>query len=250
MILEKIVAQKMSEIKELKKTRLSLFDALGTPGLSVIAEIKKASPSKGLIAEDFDPCGQLEKYEKGGAAAISVLTDRTFFQGSGSILLELRQRTNLPLLRKDFLIDPVQVEESYYLGADAVLLIAGILKGSSLEKMLDKTHDMEMEALVEVHDEEELCRVLRTSARIIGINNRNLADFSVDLGTSEKLVSLMENLGARSGKRLVAESGIFSRKDTAHLEKAGIDAVLVGESLMVSRNPAGLIRELKGERVW
>jgi len=246
MILEKIVEQKIREIKKLKSPKTSLYDALSAPGLSVIAEIKKASPSKGIIAENFDPCGQLEKYEKGGAAAISVLTDRAFFQGSGAILLELRQRTGLPLLRKDFLIDPVQVEESYYLGADAVLLIAGILKGSSLEKMLDKTRSMGMEALVEVHDEEELCRVLRTSARIIGINNRNLADFSVDLETSEKLVSLMENLGARSGKRLVAESGIFSRKNSKRLEKEGIDAILVGESLMRSKNPAELIMELKG----
>lgn len=246
MILDRIVAEKEREVARLGEPRASLFEALGTQGISVIAEIKKASPSKGVIAEDFDPRRQMEVYERGGASAVSVLTDRTFFQGGGAVLRDLYPGRKLPLLRKDFLIDPIQVDESYFLGADAVLLIAAILEGQRLKDMLDRVHSMGMEALVEVHDEAELYRVLETPARIIGINNRNLKDFTVDLGTSERLVVEMERLGARDGNRVVAESGIASRDDVIRLQTAGVDGILVGESLMRSPDPAGLIAELKG----
>lgn len=247
MILDRIVTEKEREVTRLRKPRTSLFRALGGSGISVIAEIKKASPGKGIIVEDFNPLRQMDSYVRGGAAAVSVLTDTVFFKGSGAILKDLSGRYGLPLLRKDFLIDPIQAEESYFLGADAVLLVAAILKGSKLNEMVEQVHSLGMEALVEVHEEAELYRVLETSARVIGINNRNLRDFTVDLKTSERLVAEMERLGARCGKRVVAESGITSRADVERLEEAGADAVLVGESLMRSTDPAGMIAELKGD---
>jgi len=248
MILDRIVAEKEREVTRLRGPRSSLFDALGGSGISIIAEIKKASPSKGDMIEDFDHLRQMDSYVRGGAAAVSVLTDTVFFKGSGAILKDLSGRSGLPLLRKDFLIDPIQVEESYFLGADAVLLIAAILKGSKLKEMVEQVHSLGMESLVEVHEEAELYRALETSARIIGINNRDLRDFTVDMKTSERLVAEMVRLGARCGKRVVAESGITSRADVLRLEEAGADAVLVGESLMRSPDPAGMIAELKGTR--
>ncbi|MBN1334075.1 MAG: indole-3-glycerol phosphate synthase TrpC [Synergistales bacterium] len=246
MILDSIVAEKVREVAELKSPRTSLFHALSEPGLSVIAEIKKASPSRGIICEHFDPQHQMEVYEKGGAAAVSVLTDRTFFQGSGFILRELRDKAQLPLLRKDFLIEPIQVDESYFLGADAVLLIARILEGPGLRNMLERVYSLGMEALVEIHNEDDLHLVLETPAKIIGINNRDLEDFKVDLSVSERLIREMERLGARGEKRIVSESGIASREQAARLEDAGVDGILVGESLMRSPDPAGLIAVLKG----
>ncbi len=246
MILDRIVTEKEREVARLRGSRTSLFEALGGPGISIIAEIKKASPSKGIMVEDFDHLRQMDSYVRGGADAVSVLTDTVFFKGSGAILKDLSGRSELPLLRKDFLIDPIQVEESYFLGADAVLLIAAILKGPRLNEMVEQVHSLGMEALVEVHEESELYRTLETSARVIGINNRNLRDFTVDLKTSERLVGEMVHLGARCEKRVVAESGISSRADVARLEEAGADAVLVGESLMCSADPAGMIAELKG----
>lgn len=246
MILDRIVNEKKGEVTRLQAPRASLFEALSEPGLSMIAEIKRASPSKGIIAEDFDPSNQMEAYVTGGASAVSVLTDQTFFKGSRSILKDLSERSEIPLLRKDFLIDPLQVDESYFLGADAVLLITSILEDLMLKEMLDRIHSFGMEALVEVHDEEDLYRVLETSAKVIGINNRNLKDFTVNLGTTEKLVNLMDRLGSRSGKRIVSESGILSREHSARLEDAGVDGILVGESLMLSPDPAALISELKG----
>lgn len=246
MILDRIVAEKEREVDRLRGPRSSLFDALGGSGISVIAEIKKASPSKGVIIEDFDHLRQMDAYVRGGADAVSVLTDAVFFKGSGAIMKDLSGRSGLPLLRKDFLIDPLQAEESYFLGADAVLLIAAILKGPRLKEMVEQVHSLGMETLVEIHEEAELYRALETSARVIGINNRDLKNFTVDLKTSERLIAEMEHLGARCGKLVVAESGIASRADVARLEEAGVDAVLVGESLMRSPDPAGMIAELKG----
>ncbi len=246
MILDRIVSEKILEVERLKEKKRSLFDSLGGKDLSIIAEIKKASPSKGIIAEKFDPREQLQNYEKGGASAVSVLTDKPFFQGSGAILRDLSEMSTLPLLRKDFLIDPLQVEESYFLGADAVLLITSILTGKRLEEMLEKVHSMGMEALVEVHDEKELIFALESSAGIIGINNRNLKDFSVDLSNTEKLIKKMEDLGARPGKRVVSESGINSTSDAIRAQEAGADGILVGESIMRSSNPVLFIEELRG----
>lgn len=238
--------EKKEEVARLQAPRTSLFEALSERGLSVIAEIKKASPSRGIITESLDPTKQMESYTRGGAAAVSVLTDQAFFKGSRGILKDLSERSKVPLLRKDFLIHPLQVDESYFLGADAVLLIARILEAPLLRKMLERVHSFGMEALVEVHNEEELHCVLQTPARIIGINNRNLEDFTLDLGTTEKLVKIMDSSGKRSEKRVVSESGILTRADAARLEGAGVDAILVGESLMRSSDPAGLIAELKG----
>ena len=248
MILDRIVEVKNSEVKALKRPRNSLYNALSSSGITVITEIKKASPSKGVIAEDFNPVSQLESYVDGGAGAVSVLTDRTFFQGGLEILHDLRDRTSLPLLRKDFLIDPLQIDQSFFFGADAVLLIAAILDDSTLEIMLRRCRSLGLEALVEVHNESELERILKQNVSIIGINNRDLRDFTVDLSTSEKLLSMLDRSGLRSSYKVVAESGIASREDVLRLEEAGLDGILVGESLMRSPSPAQAIEQLRGLR--
>lgn len=246
MILERIAAEKAREVESLKSQRFSLEKSLAAPGLTVVAEIKKASPSRGIIAEPFEPERQLEAYVRGGAGAVSVVTDRAFFQGSGELLRSLRARTELPLLRKDFLVDPLQVYESFFLGADAVLLIAALLPGNLLGRMLECASSLGLEALVEVHDEGELRQALETETRVIGINNRDLRDFSVDLETTGRLLREFDRLEPRRTRRVVAESGISSREDAAFLEGIGVDGILVGESLMRSADPAALVRSLRG----
>lgn len=246
MILRRIASEKAREVESLKRPRPSLAKSLKTPGITVVAEIKKASPSKGIIADPFEPEKQLEAYVQGGAGAVSVVTDRTFFQGSGELLRGLRPRTGLPLLRKDFLVDPLQVYESFFLGADAVLLIAALLPGGLLGRMLETASSLGLETLVEVHGEDELRRALETEAPVIGINNRDLRDFSVDLGTTGRLLREFDRLEPRRTRRVVAESGISTREDAAFLEGIGVDGILVGESLMRSPDPAAAIRKLRG----
>ncbi|NLI96523.1 MAG: indole-3-glycerol phosphate synthase TrpC [Synergistaceae bacterium] len=246
MILRQIASQKALEVETLKRPRASLAKSLEAPGLSVVAEIKKASPSKGILAKRFEPQRQLEAYVRGGAGAVSVVTDRTFFQGSGELLRSLRPRTTLPLLRKDFLLDPLQVYESFFLGADAVLLIAALLPGENLGRMLATASSLGLETLVEVHDEGELRHALETDAPVIGFNNRDLRDFSVNLQTTVRLLRELDRLEPRRTRRVVAESGISSRKDAAFLEDLGVDGILVGESLMRSSDPAAQVRKLRG----
>lgn len=258
MILDKIVAYKRLEVARRKEeeplsalkreiSRLALPRSLSSAltagkGIEIIAEIKKASPSAGMIAGYIDPASVATDYEMGGAAAISVLTDQKFFAGDISFLSQVRRTVSLPVLRKDFLIDPYQVYEARAYGADAVLLIAAILEGEDLRSFLHLTHELGMEALVEVHDEAEILRVLETGARVIGINNRNLKDLTVSLETTFDLYSRIP-----AGKVVVSESGIKTRADILRLEKAGIQAVLIGETLMRAPDRVKALRELLGE---
>ncbi len=244
MILDKIVEHKKKEVKKLKKKRRSLKESLESDQISLLAEIKKASPSKGLIQPKFNPAAQLQAYEEAGAAGISILTDQKFFQGSNQILQQLRELTELPILRKEFIIDPIQIYESFFIGADVVLLIAAILSDEQLQKFLALARELKLEAIVEVHSLEELKRVLKTEAEIIGINNRDLNDFSVDLKTTAELTAELERLGQRDSHYLIAESGIKNREDIDFLKENGVDGVLIGETLMRAESPAAKIKGL------
>jgi len=255
--LEKIVAAKEGELAETKRlaplremqailcklppVRDFLAAIRGGAG-AIIAEIKKASPSRGVIREDFDPSAIAAVYEANGAAAISVLTERSFFQGDGRYLAEIRKTAGIPLLRKDFLVDPYQIYETRCLGGDALLLIARALPGAILAELIALTRELGMTPLVEVHDEEELARSLAAGAPAIGVNNRNLATFVTDLGTSLRLAPLIP-----AGVVKVSESGITGRRDVERLRQAGYDALLVGETLMRSEDMGRKLRELRGE---
>lgn len=211
--------------------------------LNVIAEIKKASPSKGVIREEFDPVAIGIDYAEHGAAAISVLTDEEFFQGSLANLREVRAEvTEIPLLRKDFTIDEYQIYEARDAGAAAILLIAGILDRYQLADFRELARDLQMDALTEVHHEREADLVAELGARIIGINNRDLDTFEVSLGQSQRIMRL---LGApRAGFLFVSESGITTPQDVAYVRGLGADAILVGESLMRQPKPGAALRAL------
>lgn len=248
-ILDTICEHKREEIVTLRRTGIGaerttqvrpfLSSLQDKDPVGLIAELKKASPSKGLIRQDFNPEQLAMAYEQGGADCLSVLTDRDFFQGDPHNLRLARSVTALPALRKDFIIDPLQVEESYHLGADAILLIAAILGQTRLEELYAMARDMNMDVLVEVHDKREMERVLQTSAELIGINNRNLKDFSVTLETTERLAQMVP-----PGKTLVSESGIYTRTDIDRVKAAGASAVLVGESLMRQDDVSKAVRAL------
>lgn len=245
MILEEIVNSKKREIKNLKQKKHSLQHTLAENELTLIAEIKKASPSKGVIAENFDPCTRLHQYLEGGADAVSVLTDSEYFQGSNDIFREIRMQTELPLLRKEFIIDFLQVYESCLLGADVILLIAAILDKNQITDMINLARQLGMEAIVEVHTRQELEKVMSTPAEIIGINNRNLHDFSVSLTTTKALIQLLKDKNLRSQYYIISESGIKDNEDISYLTALGVDGVLVGESLMKADKPAQTINEFK-----
>ena len=220
-----------------------------TKCLALIAEVKKASPSVGVIQQDFDAVGIARQYERAGASALSVLTDEKFFQGRLDCLQMIRTEVKLPLLRKDFIIDELQVYESVAYGADAILLIVAILDAAQLKAFSALAKSLGIAALVEVHDEAELDRAVAVNAKIIGINNRNLRDFYVRLETTERLAAIIrKKVGAPtsvSGRPLIiAESGIHTRADVERVRKAGADAILVGESLMKSGDIAGKVKEL------
>ena len=208
-------------------------------GMSVIAEVKKASPSRGVIRKDFDPVDIARRYEKGGAAAVSVLTDEKFFQGSLDFLQAIRKGVNLPLLRKEFIIDEYQVYEARGAGADAVLLITAILSPKALASLYELTRKLEMSALVEVHTEEELNQALSISPRIIGINNRNLKDFTVDINQTIRLRE-----GIPDSICVVSESGIKNTETMDRLLDAGARGFLVGTALMRSENVGEGLRRL------
>lgn len=207
----------------------------------VIAEVKKASPSKGVIREDFDPAAIARAYADAGAAAISVLTDRDYFQGSLENLERVREAVDLPLLRKDFTIDPYQVYEARRHGADAVLLIAAVLDDGELKELLAVAGRLGLSALVEVHTAAELERALGAGARLVGINNRDLATFDTTLATTYELLKGIPDDVVR-----VSESGIRTRDEVRELEAAGLDAILVGESLMRRPDVGAALRELLG----
>lgn len=207
--------------------------------VALIAEVKKASPSKGVIREDFDPAAIARSYERAGARCLSVLTDPAFFQGRLDDLAEARDGVSLPALRKDFILDPIQVLESRAWGADCVLLIVAAMADAELRELLAAARDFGMDALVEVHDGRELERAVAAGADTIGVNNRDLRTFEVDLETTRRLAA-----GVPEGVMLVAESGICSRADIESLRPCGIDAVLVGEGLMRSADIEAAAREL------
>ncbi len=236
-----VLEQRITE----RSVPLSFERALRSDSLGIIAEIKRASPSKGVIAEGIDAAVVANDYLSAGASAISVLTDGPFFSGSlddlelaGSIAHG--HAVPRPVLRKDFLVDPYQVAEARAFGADAVLLIVSLLKGARLRQMLSEVHQFGMQALVEVHDENELDDAVEAGARVIGINNRNLKAFTVDLATTERLAPRVPG-----DRTIVAESGIHTREDARRVSAAGAHALLVGESLMLANDRTAAIRSLR-----
>jgi indole-3-glycerol phosphate synthase len=217
--------------------------ALRLPPLSIIAEIKRRSPSRGSLAPELDPVQQAKQYELGGACAISVLTEPDFFGGSTADLQAVKQNVKVPVLRKDFILDELQVTESKAMGADALLLIAAAMDVPQLTHLLEATRDAGLYALVEAHNEEDVDEALAAGATIIGVNNRDLATFDVDLATAEALAEMLAGVDVTVG-----ESGIHGPADAERMARAGYDAVLVGESLVRSPDPAALIRELRDAR--
>jgi indole-3-glycerol phosphate synthase len=248
MYLEKIVETKKEEVAKLKEKKISLKDSFQKGKLTLIAEIKKASPSKGIISTNFDPQRQLELYIKAGADAISILTDEKYFQGSTKILKELRAKTNLPILRKDFIIDPIQIYQSLFLGANVILLIASILTKKEISDFLKISKDIGLESIVEVHNRQELIKVLDTETEILGINNRDLNDFSVSLRNTEKLLEELEKLDKRKDFYVISESGIKEKSDIDYLRSLEVDGVLIGEALMKENDPVLKIGELFPEK--
>jgi indole-3-glycerol phosphate synthase len=216
-------------------------EALVRPGLSVIAEFKRRSPSAGEISTVATVAERAGAYERGGAAALSVLTDERHFGGSLEDLRDARAASSLPILRKDFIVDPYQLIEAAVGGADAVLLIVRVLDDAELRRMYDGARELDLDCLVEVHDGEELERALQLDADVIGINNRNLDEGIVDIATTYELMP-----DVPAGKTVVAESGISTRAELEELERVGVDAVLIGSALMTAADPEALTRELTG----
>ncbi len=206
----------------------------------IIAEVKKASPSKGVIREDFDPMVIAQAYEKGGADALSILTEPHYFQGDKEYLGMVRRYVSIPLLRKDFIVDKYQLVEALVYGADYVLLIAKALSRKELKALLEYAHHLGLEVLVEIHDKKDLIKAIFAGANIIGINHRNLETFEMDMKLSEKLIPLIPN-----GKIIVAESGITDHETVVELSSVGADAFLVGEHLMRQEDITAALRQLK-----
>ncbi|MFC1631967.1 indole-3-glycerol phosphate synthase TrpC [Candidatus Omnitrophota bacterium] len=258
MILDEIIAQKKKEVAEAKSgiSQEELIERIAdgrqpqrnfkraitqSEQISLIGEIKKASPSKGILRPDFQPLEIAREYQSAGTGALSILTDQKFFQGELSYLERIRQIVTLPLLRKDFIIDEYQIYRSLFHGADAVLLIAGILSSEQLSYFHSLCAQLNLDAVCEVHDQQDLEKVLSAGCLIVGINNRNLNDFSEDLKVTERLIKMIPR-----GKVVISESAIKSRADVKYLQGLGIDAVLIGEAFMRSQNITASVRKLMG----
>lgn len=258
-ILDKIIAQKRAEV-DLRKRKVPIDslraaaqdspplrgfrDVLDERKASVIAEIKKASPSKGVIREDFDPSSIASSYEQHGAACLSVLTDERFFQGSDAALLSARSDTRIPVLRKDFIVDEYQIFETRALPADCLLLIVAALDQSQLDSFHQIGLELGLDVLVEVHDESELDRALAVGANLIGINNRDLKTFQTDLVVTERLITQIP-----SSVQVVSESGIHSQNDVDRLIASGVSAFLVGEAFMRASDPGLAMSEIFGSHL-
>lgn len=261
-ILDQIIATKVEELAtrkavqtttELERlvasseltTPLGFVDALmiraaaRTPGF--IAEIKKASPSKGVIREDFDPVAIAKDYAANGAACLSVLTDEQYFQGADAYLRSVRQSVDIPIIRKDFTIDPYQILEARLMGADCILLIASALSAQQLSDLYTTAHDLGLDVLIEVHDQQELETALALEPNLIGINNRNLKTFETSLDTTLNLLPHIPK-----GATVVTESGIRGKENVQHMVAAGVYCFLVGEALMRQPSPGGALAELRG----
>ena len=257
-VLKKIAAYKADEVAALyddisiDDLRVSARDQTSARGFTqalrdssapaIIAEVKKASPSKGLIRADFDPVKIAQAYEEGGAACLSVLTDGPGFQGSAKIFAQVRKTTNLPLLRKDFMLDPIQVTESRAMGADCILVIMAMIDDDAAKALMNEADMLGMDALVETHDEAELNRAIDLGATLIGINNRDLRTFDTTLDTFAKLAPK-----APKDALLVAESGIFTATDVEKLASQGAEAYLIGESFMRQDDVAGALKVLRNQ---
>lgn len=255
-VLKKIAAYKVDEvaalrddisIEELREIASDQAPPRGftkaiqnTSGTALICEVKKASPSKGIIREDFDPAAIAKAYETGGAACLSVLTDGPGFMGSNDIFKTVRRATDLPLLRKDFMIDPIQITESRAMGADCILVILAMIDDDTAKDLIEEATRLGMDALVETHDEAELARAVALGAPLIGINNRDLRTFETTLDTFEKLAGQ-----APKEATLIAESGIFTKADIERLAKGGAQGYLIGESLMRQDDIVGAVKNLR-----
>jgi len=231
--------EKLKDMPGFIRRCFSFHSALQNDDVAVIAELKKASPSKGILRDDFDPLSLAKEYVDSGASALSVLTDSKFFQGNIRYIFDIRSSVPIPILRKDFIIDSYQIIEAKAFGADAILLIAAALAPNQLRDLHEEAAEVGLDCLVEVHHEQELEKLAQTQVKIIGINNRDLSDFTVDISTTLRIASRVP-----PGITLVSESGIMKRADIDYLATHGIHAVLVGESLMKAQKPGDALKKL------
>lgn len=239
---EKPLSKLKQEAETSGRKPLDFTGALRAGGLSIIAEVKKASPSKGVIRPGFDPAAIAKSYLDAGVQAMSVLTEEDFFQGSDDCFRIIRAIAGIPLLRKDFLIDEYQIYESYLLGADAVLLIAALLDADTMKRFYQTAAGLGLHCLTEVHNEGELEQVLSLGLPVVGINNRNLYDFTEDITTTQRLIAKVPQ-----GKCVVSESAIRTPEDIRQVQRFGADAVLIGEAFMKRDDVAAAVAELRGQ---
>ncbi|WHX98904.1 indole-3-glycerol phosphate synthase TrpC [Neobacillus sp. DY30] len=250
-ILDRIINEKQKEVKKLRQGNLIKVEAKPKKSLiqklqqaeeiAIISEFKRASPSKGLINNGVEPAEQALKYERAGASAISVLTDSTFFKGAFADLMAVREAVDLPILCKDFMIDPIQIDQAAAHGADIILLIVAALDETTLAQLYQYARGLDLEVLVEVHNQEELEKALNLGAQLIGVNNRDLKTFNVSLDVTESLANLIKD----SGAFLISESGIHHKEDVERVRNCGANGILVGEALMKSPDIAKSFQEFR-----